>query len=228
MPILHLDSIPFPYATIYRLTIHRSEESDSPTERELIFDSGRSRGCAFTVGSIGNYSIFFSSISPESSGQLRHDGVATFFAAGGFDNFYSNVQVLVQPTASQAMTRTPSDSIARSKSEAGRPTASEAIAATPSETIVAPPSGSPRFTPSESGLPDNSTGSGRGVNVAAIVVPIVVVVLVTVIAVLACRHWRHKRGVEYQPVGQVSDTSCASVDEYRGGPGSTFATLSGF
>jgi hypothetical protein len=90
-PILHLDSISFPYSATYTLRVRLDEGNDAGFEREFPFDANRSRGCAFTVESTGNYSIFFSSVSPESNGQLDHDGLASFSVSGAYDNFYPSV-----------------------------------------------------------------------------------------------------------------------------------------
>jgi hypothetical protein len=78
-------------AAVYRLSIRWEGGNDGGFERELIFDGTRSRGCAFSVGSVGNYSIFFSSAAPPLRGQLEHDRLFSFVAADPYDTLYSAV-----------------------------------------------------------------------------------------------------------------------------------------
>jgi hypothetical protein len=98
LPLLHLESIPFPNSTAYTLTIREIGGPDQECEREIQFDRNRSRGFAISVPHPGNYAIFFRSILPSFDGQLTHDGCAIFAVSGFFDNFYSNVSWYVPPT----------------------------------------------------------------------------------------------------------------------------------
>jgi hypothetical protein len=93
IPLIHLPSIQVPYRTIYVLTIHRIVGNSAQFEREVEFNASRSRGCAFSVSSIGEYSILFSSAEPEMSGYLVHDGIGFFAATKRSDNLYSSVQL---------------------------------------------------------------------------------------------------------------------------------------
>jgi hypothetical protein len=61
MPVLHLDSIAL-YATMFRFEITQEDGNRRGFEREVAFNASRAKGCAFTVGSVGNYSIAFSAI----------------------------------------------------------------------------------------------------------------------------------------------------------------------
>jgi hypothetical protein len=94
-PLIHLNSISLPYPTVYVLTIRAT---DSGFERNVVFNSSRSTGCAFSVPDIGNYTISFKSASPSTLGGLRHEGGFEFSAEVWADNFYENVTYLVWPT----------------------------------------------------------------------------------------------------------------------------------
>jgi hypothetical protein len=134
-------------------------------ERQVTFNASRSPGCAFTVGSVGNYSIAFNSISPPSSGRLGHDGIPLFSASGPYDNWYSAAPLYF-------------------------PTDSPHATATSSRT----PTGSRTLTSSaEMTTPVDSPDSGGSVNLVVIIVPIAVVVLVLTGAIAFCLHRRRRR-----------------------------------
>jgi hypothetical protein len=232
--MLHLDSIAFPYSTVYSLTVRQDVENGSGLERELIFNASRSRGCAFTVNSVGNYSIFFRSVSPESNGRLEHDGMAVFAASGDFDNFYSNVQGVLPAltgTSSADMTRTPSEDVTpvtctsseqiiatsgepvtRTSTDEVTATSGEPVTRTSSDEVTAT-SGEPvtrtsseQVTPTSSREPVHSPASeGGAINPALIAVPtLVLLILVVIVAVWFWRRHRRLEGVDYQ---SMSDSS---------------------
>jgi hypothetical protein len=174
LPIVHLESISLYIAAIYGLSIRRDGGNDGGFERELVFDRTRSRGCAFTVGSVGNYSIFFSSASPPLRGRLWHDGLFSFFAGDPYHDLYSAVPFYFSTESASSL---------------ATPTSSATPPSTPSGTRapVGPP-GSER----------------RGIPTAVIVVPIVVVVLVISVTVLVWLYRRHRQvsDSEYQSVNE--------------------------
>jgi hypothetical protein len=97
LPLIHLESIPFGHRTVYTLRIDGFDSDNHDFHREVQFDGNRSRGCAFSVNSVGNYSVSFESIEswiPHFSGFLGHDGIPLFSANDLNDNFYSSVIVL--------------------------------------------------------------------------------------------------------------------------------------
>jgi hypothetical protein len=115
MPLLHLESISLPHPTIYRLTIRRSALDDPGEEvQQIAFNKSRSRGCAFSVGSVGNYSIRFTSELPRLQGLLHHNGDFDFSADAERDTLYLNVDYLpdatLPPTSSSTAQFTPMDS----------------------------------------------------------------------------------------------------------------------
>jgi hypothetical protein len=191
VPMLHLDSISLPYPTFYTLKIMEEVANGVGFERELLFDSSHSRGCAFTVGSVGNYNIFFSSSSPESSGRLGHDGIVSFFAASPSDNFFSNIHSVFQTPTRSRTNRQSSDA-----TKSMTPTSTEPITPTSTESMAR--------TSSELTTPVDSQGSGgSGVN-PAVIVPIVVVILAILVLVVV---WRRRRPKS------LSDSEYRSVTE---------------
>jgi hypothetical protein len=210
LPILDLESTSLAIATVYRLSIRREGGNDGGSERQLIFDSTRSRGCAFTVGSVGNYSIFFSSAVPSLSGRLGHDDVFSFFAADPYDNLYSAVPFdfsTESAPASATNSYTPT-----STQTATRPS-SEKMTRTSSRSMTRAPSGTPPRTTSEHVTPTANEGptpvsppglDGRGSNAVVIVVPIVVIVFAISATVLAWWYRRHCQpsDEEYQSVNE--------------------------
>jgi hypothetical protein len=70
-PLIHLGSILFPSTAVCTLTIHRVY--DDALERTLIFDGNRRPSMAFSVGSLGNYSMAFESVTPGVIGRLHHN-----------------------------------------------------------------------------------------------------------------------------------------------------------
>jgi hypothetical protein len=96
LPLLHFESITFPYSTVYNLTIRGI--SKPAFERTVQFDARLLRGCAVSVPDIGNYTILFNSSLGDVSGVLVHDGDRIFPVSGFYDNFYSNVSYYTPPT----------------------------------------------------------------------------------------------------------------------------------
>jgi hypothetical protein len=186
LPMLHLKSISFFYSTIYALTIRQEGESDIRFERELIFNASRSRGCAFTVGGIGNYSIFYNSTSPPSQGRLGHDGLLFFSVSGPYDNVYSAVPVSFgTATSSETIAVTPGPgmtaSLSPEKTSVVTRTSTGPRTATSSEEMTATPD-------------DSKASEGNGMRVALIVVSIVVVLALAV----AFAVWWYRRNRKLQ------------------------------
>jgi cobalamin biosynthesis Mg chelatase CobN len=194
LAILHLDSIPFPYSTLYTLRIEREDGNGVVIERELLFNASRSRGFALTVSSAGSYRISFNSSSPESRGRLGHDGVFSFSSLGPFDNFYANVSALLDasPTPSPASTDLATQSSGRTS----------LVTQSRSETDM------PTQSPSRTSVPTPPDSQGDGVPVAAIVVPIVGVVLIVGIVVGV---WWYRRRAKGAPT--TFESVVASGDE---------------
>jgi hypothetical protein len=108
IPLIHLESIELPHSAVYVFTISRTDGGNPGFEREVEFHSNRSRGCAFSVKSIGNYSLLFRSIEHELNGRLAHDGIHSFSASSLSDNLFAKVTFshptptpLPSPSASQ-------------------------------------------------------------------------------------------------------------------------------
>jgi hypothetical protein len=59
------------------------------SEREVIIDTRRAHGCAFSVDSIGNYDISFRSVEPGVAGPLAHSSGLSFAAEIEGDNFFA-------------------------------------------------------------------------------------------------------------------------------------------
>jgi hypothetical protein len=83
--LLHLGSIALPYRGVYALTV---QKVGHPGTISVFFDGSRAHGCAFSVGSVGNYTINFTSGLGVSSGRLEHDGIFLFAADVLGDNFF--------------------------------------------------------------------------------------------------------------------------------------------
>jgi hypothetical protein len=179
LPILHLAPIRFPYSTIYTLSARQKDEKGAGFEREVIFDGGRSRGCAFTVDSVANYTISFQSVSPASSGRLEHGRVSSFFAAGLYDNLYSADAFLFA-----------TESIHSSAPNSATPASSNPNTLTPSETTTATTargSSSREMTAtSSSHMPTPQESDANEMKVAAIVVSVAAALVVLVTAVVWC------------------------------------------
>jgi hypothetical protein len=94
IPLIHLESIELTSEAVYYLTISRIAGNEPGFEREVIFNGLRARGCAFSVGSPGNYSILIRSTEPEFRGRLVHDGIPSFLVSESSDSFYSRVGVI--------------------------------------------------------------------------------------------------------------------------------------
>jgi hypothetical protein len=106
IPLIHLESIEMPSRAVCQLRISRIQGNESVMEREVEFNGIRSRGCAFTVSEIGNYSLVLRSSEPELFGCLVHDGIDSFSAGEPSDNLYSSVQFF-SPAPSPTRTSPP-------------------------------------------------------------------------------------------------------------------------
>jgi hypothetical protein len=182
--MLHLKSISFFYSTIYTLTIRQEGESGIGFERELIFNASHSQGCAFTVGGIGNYSIFFNSSSPPSQGRLGHDGLLFFSVFGPYDHVYSAVPVSFGTTTSSetiAVTPGMTASLSPEKTSAVTLTSTAPRTATSSDEMTATPD-------------DSKSSEGNGMRVALIVGSMVVVLALAV----AFAVWWYRRNRKLQ------------------------------
>jgi hypothetical protein len=95
VPLLHLESISLPHPGVYKLTARQMTGSDpglrSQVERTVLFNSSRSRGCAFSVPALGTYRISFESDVPSSSGYLHHNLDVSFSVDSLSDNLYYDV-----------------------------------------------------------------------------------------------------------------------------------------
>jgi hypothetical protein len=98
-------SILFPAPARYALTIEKVGENDTDRafERELILDKSRFEGCAFSVRSVGNYSLSFRRGEPGEDVVIRlhHNGSLSFNADVQGDNFFPSADLLV-PTLTPA------------------------------------------------------------------------------------------------------------------------------
>jgi hypothetical protein len=103
VPLLHLESILLPQPAVYDITIREIGGLVSGIERTVSFNSRRSRGCAISVPSIGNYSIFFESILMNASGYLHHNQDFSFAAYSLSDNLYYDVDYRIAPPAAWSL-----------------------------------------------------------------------------------------------------------------------------
>jgi hypothetical protein len=108
IPLLHLESISLAYAALYRFTLRQATASDPGFQRGVLFNSDRALGCAFSVPSIGNYTISFESASPGVNGQLHRNGTFVFEADKQAETLYYDVEYWLDPTP--RATSTPSES----------------------------------------------------------------------------------------------------------------------
>jgi hypothetical protein len=103
LPLLHFESITFPYPAPYTLTIREIGPLERPFERTVQFDPRRLRGCAISVPRIGNYTILCNSTVGNVSDLLAHDGIPAFVVSGLYDHFYSTASyytvLYIPPTA---------------------------------------------------------------------------------------------------------------------------------
>jgi hypothetical protein len=97
LALLHLESVPLPSKGLYRLRITGADEATDGIVRTALFDGIRSRGCAFSVPSLGNHTISFESVAGASTGSLEKAGVRSFAATAVHDNFYSEVSLAIPP-----------------------------------------------------------------------------------------------------------------------------------
>jgi hypothetical protein len=104
--LIHLESIGFSVRTSYNLSLG---ETDGEDEGGVVFDGSVLRGCAFSIKSVGNYSISFLSASAELFGRLVHNASLTFSVDGLWDNFFSDVNIywMRSPTPMSSSTPTP-------------------------------------------------------------------------------------------------------------------------
>jgi hypothetical protein len=104
LPIIHIEQLQFNFSSIYQLYISRSDEINYDCNRSFIINSSNIRGIAFSVPSLGNYSISYATLSPRQSGYLFHDSINTFAALFDNDTFHSKAD-LVQANDMQAVRR---------------------------------------------------------------------------------------------------------------------------
>jgi hypothetical protein len=142
VPVIHIGSLFLPYSALYALIIERRDANGNPGgfEREVIFNGTRANGLAFSVGSLGNYSISFRSVLPGVVGRLHHNESFAFNADLLGDNFFSFAEYLLLPTLpteSHTATESPPSSAPRTPSV----TETLSVTETPSPTAtVSPPS----------------------------------------------------------------------------------------
>jgi hypothetical protein len=201
LPMLHIGSISLPYPTVYTLTVRQEHSNGVGFARELLFDSSRFRGCAFTVPAVAEYTILFDSASPVSSGQLRHDGSLLFNAADLYDNYYASAESLLFPTRSPLPTPRPSqtptstETPPRTPCETRTPLPSEAMTATssPAKTVTAAKEVTATATRAMTASNDPQDSGGDGTRIAVIVVPIVVVALGLLAIIGVCWYRRRRK-----------------------------------
>jgi hypothetical protein len=87
LALIHAGSVLLPYSGLYALRIERLDGSGDV--REIVFNGTRASGCAFSVGSVGSYAIYFESVLPGVIGRLHHIEIFSFDAAVLGDNFFS-------------------------------------------------------------------------------------------------------------------------------------------
>jgi hypothetical protein len=108
VPLIHFESISFPFPAVYTLKVIGIDDSNQDFSDDIVFDATPFRGCAFSVRSIGNYTVFFESAVPAASGVLAHDEIGSFAADESSDNFYLAVHVLEPtPTVPTSRLRSP-------------------------------------------------------------------------------------------------------------------------
>jgi hypothetical protein len=95
IPMILMELVNLPYPAVYALTV---QTPAGHIEREVIFDRGRAQGCAFSVGSMGDYYILFRSQTPGVVGRLHHNYTYPFGADLSGDNFFSVADYLLLPT----------------------------------------------------------------------------------------------------------------------------------
>jgi hypothetical protein len=105
LPVIHLGDISLPYRSVSALIIHRLDNGNNDNnkgtfEREVIFNGTRSRGCAFSVGAVGNYSVSFEMVLSGVVGRLRQNGSLSFGAGLRGDNFFPIADFALLPTRS--------------------------------------------------------------------------------------------------------------------------------
>jgi hypothetical protein len=174
LPILHLDSISLPYSAIYTLRVREESENGVGFERDLIFNGSRATGCAFTVGPMENYTVFFNSVFPESSGRLGHDGMDSFGVFGAYDNFYSPVTFY---SATETATSVRPIATTHSSTE-------EMTARSTEETATR--------SPGETTMPPH-TPDGREAAIMAIVVVVPIAAMGFVVTLAVCCYRRRRK-----------------------------------
>jgi hypothetical protein len=227
LPIIHFDAIQLEYRAIYGLTIRQEEGNGGTFERELTFNRSRSQGCAFTVDTVGNYSIFFSANSPPLAGRLGHDGITWFLAAGAYDNFYSatplyfpsesapptsrhtpaptgTISATIHATSSREMTDTPTITAAPSDTTIPVDSRQATSRFAPSDTTIPVDSrqATSRFAPNDTTIPVDSQGGqpSMALIVSLTILAFLVVVFSGALAVWwCCRHRRLSEG-DYRTV----------------------------
>jgi hypothetical protein len=119
LPIIHIERIDFLFPSIYELHISPSNQTITDFSRFFTLNSSEVRGLAFSVPSLGNYTISYRSRSPVETGYLIHDSMNSFAALANNDTFYSiatinstNIACSPNPTAEQTVTASESPNIA--------------------------------------------------------------------------------------------------------------------
>jgi hypothetical protein len=112
IPLLHMGSILVPYRAVYTLLVRNvGERNETWVERQMIFNANRSQGCAFSVQSVGNYTVTLDTAFPKWAGRLRHNGSSSFSVSDLVDNFFPNVEYEdANPTATISPTNQFTDS----------------------------------------------------------------------------------------------------------------------
>jgi hypothetical protein len=93
LPIIHIGELEFDFPSIYELYISLSDRPNSNCNRSFTINSSHIRGIAFSVPSLGNYSISYAASLPRQSGYLFHDSINTFAALFDNDTFYSKASL---------------------------------------------------------------------------------------------------------------------------------------
>jgi hypothetical protein len=89
--LIHLGGVSLPGSGVYVLTVSQVEGPNPGFSRVVEFNNARSRDCAFSVPSPGQYEIAFKSVSGSADGLMGHDGLATFAVSALTDNFYAPI-----------------------------------------------------------------------------------------------------------------------------------------
>jgi hypothetical protein len=157
-PFVHVRAIGRPYPDVYGLRI---QSADTERNFEVIFNGTGSQGCGFSVGEIGDYSMWFTSAGTGVFGRLEHNGSSLFDACSRGDNFFPDADYVLLPNCT--LTKAP-------------------------RTLLPPGTMSPPGTPLSTTAPGAPAASG-GANFTWvwIAVPLIVIGLVGVVLAIICR-----------------------------------------